>query len=349
MKPTTLIERYADWHNGAAVEPQQRLVRNVALAGRESKNGYAYSETALQGAVALYEHKPVFLDHAADESRPQERSTRDLVGSIVNPRYDEGRIRGDIRVLDTESGRTFLALAESDAPGVGMSHVVLAERNGDGAIVEKIHDVISVDAVVGPATTRTFRESTEHSGESSEQRRNDASHEVEVTEESRAGAGDACSAASSVASQHVDHRTDEIELLQEQLSTLRAERDELRMRLEQLEAEAQSRASQTQVERLLAEAELPDFAVTAPFMEQLVTAADDAARRVLIGERSTLVRRAGQSRPSSAERATDQDRRNSNAEFVAAIRAGRSPVGGGGVVTWSAVSCPWSVVSGGGA
>ena len=93
MQPTTLIERCADWHNGAAVEPQERLVRNVALAGRESRNGYAYSEAALEGAVALYEHKPVFLDHAPDKSRPQERSTRDLVGSIENPRYEAGRIR----------------------------------------------------------------------------------------------------------------------------------------------------------------------------------------------------------------------------------------------------------------
>ncbi len=300
MKPTTLIERYADWHDGAAVEPQQRLVRNVALAGRESKNGYAYSEAALQGAVALYEHKPVFLDHAADKSRPQERSTRDLVGSIVSPRFEAGRIRGDIRVLDTESGRTFLALAESDAPGVGMSHVVLAERNGDGATVEKIHDVISVDAVVGPATTRTFRESATSDP-------------------------DACSV------RVTEAHDDEMELLQEQISALKAERDELRMRLDRLEAEAQSRASQAQVERLLAEAQLPDFAVTAPFMEQLATAADDAARRVLIGERCTLVRRAAQSRPNSAERATDQDRRNSNAEFVAAIRAGRGPAG---AVVW---------------
>jgi hypothetical protein len=316
MKPTTLIERYADWHNGAAVEPQQRLVRNVALAGRESKNGYAYSEAALQGAVALYEHKPVFLDHAADKSRPQERSTRDLVGSIVNPRFEAGRIRGDIRVLETESGRTFLALAESDAPGVGMSHVVLAERNGDGAIVEKIHDVISVDAVVGPATTRTFRESVDVEGTSKSRR--------SETGESAVG-------------QELDglgrppYGEEEIELLQEQISALKAERDELRMRLDRLEAEAQTRASQAQVERLLAEAQLPDFAVTAPFMEQLATAADDAARRVLIGERSTLVRRAAQSRPNSAERATDQDRRNSNAEFVAAIRAGRGPVG---AVVW---------------
>jgi hypothetical protein len=331
MKPTTLIERYADWHNGAAVEPQQRLVRNVALAGRESKNGYAYSEAALQGAVALYEHKPVFLDHAADKSRPQERSTRDLVGSIVNARFETGRIRGDIRVLDTESGRTFLALAESDAPGVGMSHVVLAERNGDGATVEKIHDVISVDAVVGPATTRTIRESREQSGDSREQERTTTGQETDTTTESQGGGGDACSPASPLCSLHSAHGRDEIELLQEQISALKAERDELRMRLDRLEAEAQSCASQAQVARLLAEAQLPDFAVTRPFMEQLATAADDAARRVLIGERSTLVRRAAQSRPNSAERATDQDRRNSNAEFVAAIRAGRGPVG---AVVW---------------
>lgn len=314
MQPTTLIERCADWHHGAAVEPQQRLVRNVALAGRESRNGYAYSEAALEGAVALYEHKPVFLDHAPDKARPQERSTRDLVGSVVSPRYEAGRIRGDIRVLETESGRTFLALAESDAPGIGMSHVVLAERSGDGALVEKIHDVISVDAVVGPATTRTFRESADVGG----------------TFESPRSEGEGGSSAHEGRSQESGglgrppyDGDEQIELLQEQVSALKAERDELRMRLDRLEAEAQSRASQAQVERLLAEAQLPEYAVTVPFMEQLASAADDAARRLLIGERSTLVRRAAQTRPHSAERATDQDRRSSNAEFVAAVRGGR--------------------------
>jgi hypothetical protein len=315
MQPTTLIERCADWHDGAAVEAQQRLVRSVALAGRESRNGYVYSEAALEGAVALYEHKPVFLDHAPDKSRPQERSTRDLVGSIVNPRYEAGRIRGDIRVLDTESGRTFLALAESDAPGIGMSHVVLAERSGDGALVEKLHAVISVDAVVGPATTRTFRESVDAGGNC----------------ETPRSVPDECAGEERVVGQEVGGLGrppyDEVELLQEQVSALRAERDELRMRLDRLEAEAQARAGQAQVERLLAEAQLPEYAVTVPFMEQLASAADDAARRLLIGERSTLVKRAAQTRPHSAERATDQDRRSSNAEFVAAVRGGRGVAG----------------------
>lgn len=158
-EPTTLVEQSADWRSESRVDRAARLVRNVALAGAESKNGYRYAEAALRTGAALYDRKPVFLDHAADARRPHERSTRDLVGSISEPRYDGGRIRGDIQVLDTDAGQTFLSLVESDAPGVGMSHVVLAERGGDGTVVERIHDVISVDAVVGPATTTTFRES----------------------------------------------------------------------------------------------------------------------------------------------------------------------------------------------
>ena len=159
MAPVRLTETISEWQHEFSVDHAAQIVRNVALTGRESKNGYTYSEAALVDAVNRYEHKPVFLDHSADRNRPKQRSTRDLVGSICNARYVEGRIRGDIRVLDTESGRTFMALVSSDAPGVGMSHVVLAAKSADGATVEKIHDVVSVDAVIHPATTTTFRES----------------------------------------------------------------------------------------------------------------------------------------------------------------------------------------------
>ena len=149
-QPNTLIEHVSDWHTGLKIDRTNRTVRNIALTGITSKNGYRYTEQALRAAASLYEDKPVFLDHAIDKARPQERSTRDLVGTIVNPRYETGRIRGDIRVLDTDSGRTFLALSESDAPGVGMSHVVLAQRTTPGGEVDRIHDVVSVDAVVFP-------------------------------------------------------------------------------------------------------------------------------------------------------------------------------------------------------
>ena len=144
-----LVEQIQDWRpSDMLVDQSQLLVRNIALTGRESKNGYQYSEQALRQAIPLYENKPVFLDHAANISRPYERSTRDLAGSIVNPRFESGRIRADIQLLDAEAGRTFLALAESKSSTVGMSHVVLAQRSRDNSVVESIHDVVSVDAVV---------------------------------------------------------------------------------------------------------------------------------------------------------------------------------------------------------
>lgn len=154
-----LTEHIQDWKTQeGSVDSENCIVKNVALTGQESSNGYRYSEHALKEGLPLYENKPVFLDHAASRQQPHHRSTRDLVGSIINVRYDGGRIRGDIRVIDTEAGRIFLALAESNAPAVGMSHVVLAEKNAEGTTVEKIHDVVSVDAVVFPATTKSFQE-----------------------------------------------------------------------------------------------------------------------------------------------------------------------------------------------
>ncbi|HVJ88051.1 MAG TPA: hypothetical protein VM452_20475, partial [Caulifigura sp.] len=164
MPVSRLREQVSDWRQLAEFDQPARILRNIALSGCESKNGYRYSETALKQASRLYDQKSVFLDHAEKRTEPAARSTRDLVGSIVNPRFEEGRLRGDVRVLDTESGRTFLALVEGNSPGVGMSHVVLAQRSVDGTVVERIEDVLSVDVVVRPATTSTFRESEEVGG-----------------------------------------------------------------------------------------------------------------------------------------------------------------------------------------
>lgn len=142
---------------GMTCDVPGRIVRNIALVGTESRNGYRYSEAALVAGVSLYEGKPVFLDHARNTLRPHDRSARDLVGTIVNARFEEGRIRGDVSVLATEAGTTFLALAESGSSAVGMSHVVVVERGPDG-VVTALVDVVSVDAVAFPATNATFAE-----------------------------------------------------------------------------------------------------------------------------------------------------------------------------------------------
>lgn len=297
MKPSTLIEHVADWHSQLQVDRTNRLVRNVALTGGTSKNGYDYQEQALRDAVALYEQRPVFLDHASDKTRPQERSTRDLVGSIINPRYESGRIRGDIRVLNTDSGRTFLALSESDAPGVGMSHVVLAERDSKEGSVSRIHDVVSVDAVVFPATTTTFRES-QQATDSEQHRKHEqvkAGHTQDEREEPASSS------------------------LQEQIQQLQIERDELLARLDEVQNRQFVAQRERDIAELLSESGLPAYAVTQTFREQL-EAANESHRRELLLERLALIEASRSHPPLSRERMSSAHSSKTDDTFVATIK-----------------------------
>ncbi|GIX05587.1 MAG: hypothetical protein KatS3mg114_1456 [Planctomycetaceae bacterium] len=156
----------AAWQT-AAVDAQQRRVSGVVLCREQSRNGHRYTPQALQEAVPLYLGKPVFLDHGSGSV--SSRSTRDLVGTIDHPRYEQGALRGDIRVIDSEAGRTFLALVEANPPGVGMSHVVLARRGHDPQVIEAIQEVLSVDAVLSPAATERFREQADLSADTPSQ------------------------------------------------------------------------------------------------------------------------------------------------------------------------------------
>jgi len=299
MPHTTLTEHIADWHTDLAVDRTQRMVRNVALTGGVSKNGYRYSEQALREATSLYEHKPVFLDHARDRTQPHERSTRDLVGTIVNPRFAAGRIRGDIRVLDTESGRTFLALAESDAPEVGMSHVVLAERAATDGTVERIRQVISVDAVVFPATTKTLRESTAVGSADHLPSPPDQAANLGTGDRGRGAGGEG---------------TEE----SPQLQQLIAERDALRGELQTLRERITTDEQERELQRQLDASGLPESVITDLFREQL-RQADEAQRTALIAERRSLIESARRQPPLSSERATAHQP-DETATFVAAIR-----------------------------
>lgn len=288
IEPEQLVEHISDWRaSDLLCDAAARVVRNVALTGAVSKNGYRYTEQALRDAVALYENKPVFLDHAANLARPYERSTRDLVGTIVGPRFESGRIRGDIHALPTEAGDTFLALAERNQTAVGMSHVVLAQRGSDPAVVEKIQDVVSVDAVVFPATNATFAENNCGGVAGSEQ--------SDGPESLGPGPSRWSDPATHVESGEHTPGADALRLAEVELQRVVAERDELRARLATVERERQ-------VDELLRESQLPASAVSDTFRRALLAAPDRAARLALLQDRIGLWQRLSRPTPVSRER-----------------------------------------------
>jgi len=285
-----LVEQVRDWRGSdLAIDSSQRVVKNVVLSGANSRNGHRYTEESLRQGAGLYVKKPVFLDHATGGIRPQERSTRDLVGSITSARYEEGRIRGDIQVLGTEAGETFLELVASNTPQVGMSHVVVVERGRDPKVVETIRDVISVDAVVYPATTTTFQEGTFQGGTEVQEEKvvgeEEKFVEAEREDEDRVGRE------VRLERELNDARLELVVLREEQQRLLRAESEFERVQ-----------NARREVDRLLRDARLPESVVTESFRELLIEEQSVELRERLIAERRELGRRWESVKPRSVER-----------------------------------------------
>jgi hypothetical protein len=358
LQPWT--EQVADWRGpDLEVDCATRMVRNIVLSGGDSRNGHRYSEQALRDAAGLYVRKPVFLDHAANPARPHERSTRDLVGAIAAARYEQGRLRGDVQVLDTEAGRTFLALLQGDSPAVGMSHVVLAQRGSDPTAIERIHDVVSVDAVVFPATTRGFREVDHTTWQGSFETIIEAiDRQLPAAVQQATGALNAlvrraalfegwliaeCQRPEGEPQRYaVTWKRDgdsvflqvapeplSVERLQEQLTARRSAADQT-LEIERLRQErdaARQQLADWADERLLngmlAAAALPAEAVTPAFREQLKRLTDPAQRQAWIAERAALCRRTASPSVLSHSRAPHGPRDPLDPQFIRAIRGDR--------------------------
>lgn len=134
---------------------EQNVFRGVKILGQVSKNGHSYTEKVMEGALPMYEHVNVFLDH----SKSSQRTYNELIGYIENPRYSNNAITGDF-VLNPKHpmAESVLWNAKNKVSGVGFSHSIDGCINKN-KIVESITKVYSVDLVVGPATTKSIFES----------------------------------------------------------------------------------------------------------------------------------------------------------------------------------------------
>lgn len=161
--PTWLVEsEHTDWAEGSAVE-DDGVIRNVALCGNRSLNGYDIPPSAFgseQNAQSLYGGKGVFFNHLPPErlNRPLQRDVEDFAGEIFNVRMVNGRPYGDIKTEGAPKGKVLRELAKAGYTNVGLSHCAAYRKNREGTCVEQVLGVATVDAVYMPATTRTFAE-----------------------------------------------------------------------------------------------------------------------------------------------------------------------------------------------
>jgi cytochrome c553 len=295
--PTPLVEHLHDWHSASLrVDRDARMVYDVALTAVESANGYRYLPEALERAVPLYERKPVFLDHAPAAHRPRDRSMRDLVGTIRAARYVEGRIRGDIEVVDTEAGRIFLGLVETQSPALGMSHVVLAQQDPAAKTITAIVDVISVDAVAFPATAATFAEQSES-----------AIPPESTTPNVTCHANPSCTNSCAACQPQIS-----------ELTQLQQENAELRQQLQALQESQRELLQTQQVQTLLEAAQLPPDLLTHEF-RQLLEKTPPGLRPALIEERITLARQ-WRPTPHSLSRTSHTSANPTDASIIETIR-----------------------------
>lgn len=155
-----LIEDFEYPLQEAVIDRDLNIIRNVCLLSSVSKNNRRYSREAMQGALVLFEGAKAFANHPKKSERGEVRDVRDLIGKFQSVRMDDGKVKGDLLVLQSQANWLF-PLAEQMPDAVGLSlngqGKVFKDKSGE-EVVESIVKVGSVDLVTDPATTSSLFE-----------------------------------------------------------------------------------------------------------------------------------------------------------------------------------------------
>jgi len=137
------------------------LILNVPLCGPVSANRRRYRVEAFAGdRIKRYENVKGYMNHGS----PREaRRWEDHLFTVTNPRHNAaGYPVGDLKVFPKHPyAERFLEAAEHDPKSCGMSHVANCETvtSPDGwEEITEVVEVVSVDLVTDPATTKGFHE-----------------------------------------------------------------------------------------------------------------------------------------------------------------------------------------------
>lgn len=258
-----------------------RVIQNVVFLGAESAHGYTYKQEAMAKGVGLYNGVQCFINHpTAEEEKSGRRDTMKIAGVTQNARHEEGKIKGDVKLLDDAQGRKFWNIAHTMPTVASCSHIADGNMVEEGGkqFVDEITEVISVDLVVNGATTSTVFESIEKKGD-------DMDYSKITIEELKRLRPDICKGVMEEGmGVGKKSRDDEFKKLTESNDALKKQVDEQAVK----ESAAKKTAS---VEKLLSESKLPKSAKTDVFRDQLMALDEDnfdKSAKALIEDRQAL-------------------------------------------------------------
>jgi hypothetical protein len=149
-----------------SVDVNKGIIQNVKLVGFNSKNNRVYSRKCLEDALKLYEGAPVNANHVDSD---KEVSIYDRLGKIQNVKMTDQGVFGDFHFLKSHPMAERVLEAADKMPELfGFSHraqgTVKSNKSGPEE-VSKINNVLSVDLVSDPATTRSLHEAISNQGD----------------------------------------------------------------------------------------------------------------------------------------------------------------------------------------
>lgn len=147
------------------IDEDAGIIRGVKIIGRDSGNGYPYSDQALREGVTLYEGSEVCIDHPRKDQVGVERPTREVIGQLRNvvfeSRTENAGDFGELHYLKNHPDTPLMLERYRRGFPLGLSHNAqgtFGTKNGK-RFVESLKSVRTVDMVRRPATTKNLHES----------------------------------------------------------------------------------------------------------------------------------------------------------------------------------------------
>lgn len=265
----------------ATIDRDSNIIRNICLLSPVSKNNRIYTPQGIANSVRLFEGAKAFANHPRRSERGEVRDVRDLIGKYLNIRLEDGKLKGDLEVLESHKSWVF-PLAEQAPELVGLSINAQGKvfRRGEREVVESITLVRSVDLVSEPAATLNLFES--------------------LSRQKHSSGGELESLTLKELKEKKAELVEEIRREDRQLiERLQKENRELKERLKQLGARDWQLTKRELRESLLTDSQLPRGAITETFKELLINVGGETKEQVteamqrLIADRESVIFRPG--------------------------------------------------------